>query len=123
GGLVHRVEAEDDHRVGVLRRRISARVDTKQQNIEPLPLRPHRRGVVLARVRADARRIRDRREDLRKEPGPWRGPAIRGRVEPDTAGAESARTRGRAADDAPRFDTEPLAYETRTPLDGAPASG
>src|SRR2546423_3048746 len=42
--------------------------------------------------------------------------------EPLTAGAESARTRGEAADDAPRFDTERLAYETRRSLDGAPAS-
>ena len=43
--------------------------------------------------------------------------------EPFTLGAESERTGGNAADAAPRFDTEPLAYETRSPLDGAPASG
>jgi len=43
--------------------------------------------------------------------------------EPLTGGTESERARGKTADDAPRFDTEPLAYETRSPLDGAPASG
>src|SRR5689334_105187 len=43
--------------------------------------------------------------------------------EPLTAVPPSARTRGEAADDAPRFDTEPLAYETRSPRDGAHASG
>src|SRR5438309_3844908 len=43
--------------------------------------------------------------------------------EPLPDGAESERTGGNAADAAPRFDTEPLAYETRRPEDGAPASG
>src|SRR5712691_7446021 len=42
--------------------------------------------------------------------------------EPVAEGPETERARGKTSDDAPRFDTEPLAYETRPPEDGAPAS-
>ena len=80
-GLVHGVERQHDHRVGVVGGRpVAAGVDAEEQHVEALRAAP--RHERLLRVR-DEGLARDRLEDLRRERGPRCRAAVQRAVEGD----------------------------------------